>query len=120
VLNLKPFPPLLGWHPTGDVGPYTIYTSSRGAVVTFPRSPALQPASFLQKLQRAKWSTAILLWQQMPSPDQATWSQVAKRASLRFTGYALWISANTRKINEHLATLEHQTGATLPRKPSTT
>jgi hypothetical protein len=104
----------LGWRPTGDLGPLTYYTTKKGRVVAYPRSPPLSPPSARQVLQRSKWQAASLRWQALAQTTRIKWSTAAKRANLRYTGYSLWMRWATTSCEGLRKTITHQTGITLP------
>lgn len=104
---------LLGFNLTGDFGGLTCYTTEKGKVVMFPRAPPLNPPSDAQQLQRDRLTEAAHEWAQFSLATQQKWQQAARRASLRITGYNLfvywWMSGDTAII----ATIDNQTGLDL-------
>jgi hypothetical protein len=98
---------LLGLRPTGDLGPYTIYTSKRRATVAFPRSPPTKPASLRQRRQRDKWTAAAQAWAELPSTIREHWLNAAKRAALKITGHNLWIWYALAGDDETIRTIEY-------------
>jgi hypothetical protein len=82
---------MLGFRPTGDLGPFTFYTSARNAIVFFPKAPPLNPPSYLQTVQRNRFRLAAKAWQRLPRLEQTNWEAVAKTAKLTITGYNLFV-----------------------------
>jgi hypothetical protein len=104
---------LLGFNCTGDVGPWTLYTSKRGALVFYPRVPALSPPSAQQFSQRQRFSQAASLWRMMPQSARDNWELATKRASLKLTGYNLFTFWYTRRDLDIIRTIERQTSLQL-------
>jgi len=76
----------LGWIPTGDLGPFTIYHSRRRRTVMFPRSPPRKPPSWWQCLQRNKFAAACGGWAEISTELKSRWGLAAHAARLRITG----------------------------------
>lgn len=104
---------LIGWNIQGDLGPVTTYTSQRGALVVFPRSPPLAPPSPGQQAMRNVWRAAAQLWRQLPNEQRARWKNLAERARLRMHGYALFVYYVRTADDATLSTLERRTGITV-------
>jgi len=104
---------LLGWSLTGDFGGLTAYTTEKGKVVMFPRAPPLNPPSDAQQLQRDRLTEAANEWALFPLGTQQKWQQAARRASLRITGYNLWVYWHMSGDTATVATVSHQTGIDL-------
>lgn len=104
---------LLGLSPTGDLGPYTAYYSSRGKLVWFPKSPPLSPPSLLQTIQRNKWRMAANAWHAQTQATRDAWRRAADAARTRLTGYDLWVWYHTTPNPTAIQTLETQSGETL-------
>jgi hypothetical protein len=104
---------LLGFSCTGDVGPWTMYTSTRRQIVFYPRMPALNPASPKQMTQRAKFTSAALGWRALTAPQRAQYELATRRGSLRLTGYGLWVHFRTTSDNATRATIARQTRTVL-------
>lgn len=103
----------LGFSITGDLGPYTTYTSRRRRIVFYPRVPALNPPSIRQLMQRGKWTTAAKEWREKSESDKQEWLRAAKRTGLMISGYGLWIFWKTKQKIEYIRTIERQSGLTL-------
>jgi len=104
---------LLGFNCTGDLGPYTLYTSTRHQLVFFARVPALNPASPAQAYQRARWIAAAKTWRAGPQYKRNQWELAARRAGLKITGYNLWVYTHVTRDRSILPAIERQTGIAL-------
>jgi len=82
---------MLGFRPTGDLGPFTFYTSQRNATVFFPKAPPLNPPSYLQIVQRNRFRIAAAQWQALPELERENWEKVTKTAKLTINGYNLFV-----------------------------
>jgi len=82
---------MLGFRPTGDLGPFTFYTSQRNAIVFFPKAPPLNPPSYLQTVQRNRFRRAAKSWQALPELEQQNWERISQTAKLTITGYNLFV-----------------------------
>lgn len=105
--------PLLGFNPTGDVGPFTIYTSKRRKMVFYLRAPPLEPPSEWQTWQRNKFRLVGYLWRTLSPAKQALWEQAAKLANLRITGYNLYVRFQLKQDYDTLATVSRLSGIDL-------
>lgn len=85
------FVSILGFRPTGDLGPLTFYTAKNGKIVVFPRAPPLQPPSQRQRHQRNLFRHAAAVWQTLPGSRRAQWTALARDNYLRITGYNLFV-----------------------------
>lgn len=102
-----------GLNVTGDVGPLTVYRSRRGALVFYPRMPALNPPSALQLVQRNRWTMAARMWKALLPDARANWERATKLAGLRCQGYNLfvfWASGGNPNI---IRTITNNTGVEL-------
>lgn len=106
-------PKMMGWRPTGDIGPYTMYTMRNGTVVFYEKAPPKEPASYRQLILRNRWRTAAASWGNMGSDQKALWHLAAKQARLYFHGYALWVFWSTTQDRPTLKTIERQSGVQL-------
>ena len=104
---------LLGLSPTGDIGPFTMYTSQRGRPVWFPKSPPLSPPSIRQVSQRNAWRTAALLWRSTPPLEKANWKRAARKVHLKITAYNLFMYWSTTNRRDIIATIERNSGIKL-------
>lgn len=106
--------PLLGFAIHGDLGPLTIYTSSRGRKVFFLKAPPLTPPTLRQRGQRLRFSAAAAAWRLLSPAARDLWKRAAKLAHLRIGGYALWTAYQLAHNPRWLSTIERQTGTQLP------
>jgi hypothetical protein len=104
---------LLGFSCTGDLGPWTLYTSARHQIVFYPRVPALNPASPLQTVMRDRWRQAAATWRMLTDTDRTNWEEASKRASLKITGYNLWVYYSTSNDRAAVDTIARQSGLPL-------
>jgi hypothetical protein len=106
------FPPnwisSLGLHPTGDLGPYTIYTTKRNRVVAFPKAPPTSPPTRPQQHQRDLFRLAACTWRAFLPARRAAWTSAARRAHLTITGYNLFVHAITTGRRDTVATVARQ------------
>ena len=103
----------MGLRPTGDLGPYTIYTSKRRATVIFPRSPPLKKPSPKQIAQRNRWRATADAWATMDPAIRQTWQRAAATAGLRITGHNLYFWYVLAGDDATIKTIERQTSITL-------
>ncbi len=104
---------LLGFNGTGDLGPYTFYTSKRKGLVWFVKSPPLAPPSPLQIHQRNKFRLAGYLWRSLGPGQRQAWTDTQDRASLAITGFNLFVYYVTTGDAAAIHTIERQTGLNL-------
>lgn len=104
---------LLGFNATGDLGPWTLYTSARHQIVFYPRMPALNPPTPLQLVMRNRWSLAAAAWQMLTPAARKNWELASKRARLKITGYNLWLYLSTTGDRATVDTIARQSGVTL-------
>ena len=107
------FKSFLGFIVNGDLAGETFYTSRRGYVVAFPKSPPLRPPTVEQIDQRNKFRTAAALWRQMRPGVKWKWKRACKVAGLRVSGYALLVSMVALGSTSYVETIEHQSGVKL-------
>lgn len=82
---------MMGLRPTGDIGPFTFYTSKRNQFVFFPKAPPLNPPSYLQTVQRNRFRLCAKVWQNLPELERLNWERVTKLAKLTINGYNLFV-----------------------------
>jgi len=97
---------MLGFRPTGDLGPFTFYTAKNGAVVFFPKAPPLNPPSYLQTVQRNRFRLAAKTWKTLPEAERQNWERLAKTAKLTINGYNLFVWYFTRDGADWIARFE--------------
>lgn len=105
--------PLLGRNLTGDLGPFTIYTSRRAGTVWFLKSPPQKPPNLNQIHQRNRFRMAARAWKALTQETRDAWNLACRRSGLYVHGYNLWIFWQLRRLRPHLATIEHQSGIQL-------
>jgi len=103
----------LGFRVTGDLGPWTFYTSASKSLVFFPRMPAKEPASPAQITQREKFATAGAQWAQLSEEKRREWERAARRAGVRATGYNLFTYLVATGRKRTIQTIERQSGIAL-------
>lgn len=103
----------LGWNASGDLGPWTFYTSKRKGLVWFLRSPPLSPPSPLQTHQRNKFRITAYIWRSLSPQQRARWNEAQYRANLSVTGYNLFTYYITTGDAPAVETIERQTGLKL-------
>lgn len=104
---------LLGLNPTGDLGPFTIYTSRRAGTVWFLKSPPTSPPTVHQLRQRNRFRLAAAAWRAQPQETRDAWNLACRRAHLYLHGYNLFVWWQLRRLRSTLATIERQSGITL-------
>ena len=104
---------ILGWNVQGDLGPLSIYTSSRGKTVFYPRAPPLQGPSPTQEFMRELFRTAAAAWRCLTPYQRVDWLAVARTTGLGINGYCLWVWYYRARDRSRLATLEKQSGIQL-------
>lgn len=98
-----------GWHCTGDIGPWTAYTTRTARLVLFPRSPPLNPPTAWQLAGRQKFRDVAIAWHDLSKHKRANWRKIARRASLSIGGYSLFTFWTITKRTDLIQTLERQT-----------
>jgi len=104
---------LLGFNPTGDLGPLTAYTSRRHGSVWFTKSPPLKPASPWQLRQRDRFRLAAQAWRMLNETQRQAWHLASKRARLFVHGYTLYVWWQLGRNRAALSTIERVSGVTL-------
>ncbi len=104
---------LLGFSPTGDIGPLTGYTSKRRRPVFFLKAPPTTPATPWQTHQRNVFRLVARNWQALTPAKRADWATAARTAHLNITGYNFFLWYHTVGDLETVRTIENQTGINL-------
>lgn len=104
---------LLGFYPSGDVGPYTCYTTKKGKVVFFVQTTPTGVPSLLQRQNRSRFHAAAWLWANEPSATRQLWRLAATRAGLSITGYNLFTYFVHTKDVDAIKTVERISGIEL-------
>jgi len=103
----------LGTVAYGDFADMTTYRSQRGKIVWFAKTWPDKPPSYLQTLDRAKFSAAAQAWQLLTAAEKEQWKLAAQRASLCMTGYNLFVYCQLGHDPTRIATIARQTGTTI-------
>ncbi len=103
----------MGFGQTGDLGPFTIYTTRRRRCVWFIKAPPLKPPSALQVYQRNRFRMAAKAWRKLTIVNRRAWRAAAATASLGVTGYNLFIFWQLRRDRAAIATIERRSNVTL-------
>jgi hypothetical protein len=104
---------LLGFDLTGDLGDLTFYTRNDGRAVAYPRASPLNPPTAAQQAQRDKLTDAARDYAQLTQEQRDLWQRAARKASLRITGYNLWVYWYTTGDTTVIQTVAKQTGIDL-------
>lgn len=104
---------LLGFGPTGDLGPLTGYTSKRRRPVFFLKSPPTSPPTQWQTRQRNVFRLLARNWQALTPAKRAAWQAAAFDARLNITGHNLFVWYHSVGDPETIRTIENQTGINL-------
>lgn len=104
---------ILGWNPTGDLGPLTGYTTKRGKIVWFLKAPPTSPPSQWQLHQRNTFRLIAMAWRGLAQADRDQWHLAEVRGHLNITGYNLFVWYWVHKDIETIRTIQRQTGTNL-------
>lgn len=104
---------LLGFDLTGDIGGLTAYTTNKGRTVMYPRASPLNPPTAAQQAQRDIFTDAAREYSELPQATRDLWQRAARKASLRITGYNLWVYWYTSGDTAAIETVSKQTGIDL-------
>jgi len=111
---LGPFiPALLGFRPTGDLGPLTIYTSKRGKIVAYPKAPPTSPPTYYQTRIRNQFRLVASLWNQLEQAKRDQWNLAASRINAAIHGYGLFTYYQITHNLTPIRTIERQTHTSL-------
>ena len=113
MTGVEPPPGLVGLMISGDLGPLTIYTTQKGKIVAFPKSPPHKPGSPGQLTQRKRFRDAQNSFMALMPSEQAAYDLVTRKLSICMTGANLWIHFCLRHDDGVFATVQQQTGLTL-------
>lgn len=102
-----------GWNPTGDWGPFTIYTSQRAKPVFFIKAPPKDPPTARQTFWRDSFRLVARLWANVTPEMKARWEAASIAARLSVTGYNLFVYYQLTKDAAAIRTIEQQTRLTL-------
>lgn len=113
MINPKLFN-FFGWNPTGDFGPWTIYTAKNKKPVMFIKAPPTKPPTYRQQYHRAQWTAFARSWKHMAKQERKLWELATKRASLYLTGYNLFVWWRTTHDTATLESIIRQSGVEIP------
>ncbi len=105
---------LIGFNPTGDLGPFTIYTAKNRKPVWYIKAPPTAPPTARQSFIRSRMAQHAAFWARQSLEFKAAWELASKNAQLRMNGYALYQWWLWHSDRAKLRTIEHQSGVTLP------
>ena len=103
----------LGTVAFGDFADLTTYRSQRGKVVWFAKTWPDKPPSYLQTLDRARFSAAAASWRLLTPAEKRQWTLAAQRASLVMTGYNLYVYCQLGHDPQRVNTIARQTKTTI-------
>lgn len=103
----------MGYHATGDLGPYTFYTTKRKAIVWFEKYWPCKEATPLQAHTRNKFRLAGYLWQALEPQQRVDWLSAQAKANLQITGYNLFVYYICTNDAPTIHTIERQAHLTL-------
>ena len=109
----KPLLGLIGLSASGDIGPYTVYTSRRKHIVWFLKAPPTKTPSRLQLHTRNAFRLAVRCWNWQQASVRQAWLQAARLAALSITGYSLYLHWLLKRDRANIATVERHSGITL-------
>lgn len=98
---------------TGDIGPYTFYTTKRKAKVAFIKAPPKTPPSSLQIHRRNQFRLAGMAWKSLTDVQRSDWHEATRRAGLKITAFNLFLHWHTTKDLDVIRTVEQQSGIDL-------
>ncbi len=104
---------LLGFNPTGDLGPLTAYTSRRHGNVWFQKSPPQKPPSIHQVRQRDRFRFAARAWRNLDEKIRQNWQTAARLCHLTVHGYSLFLYWQLTRNRAAIRTIERQSHVTL-------
>lgn len=104
---------LLGWRTTGDVGPFTMYTSQRNLPVMYPRAPALNPPTPQQLYIRQRFKDAATGWKALTAAQRQEWEKATKLLRMGITGWNFWVSTCGQEGGGYVEYARIRTGLTL-------
>lgn len=104
---------LLGFNPSGDLGPLTAYHSRRAGTVWFAKAPPTTPPTDFQRRQRDRFRLAAQAWKALTNEQRTLWHTACRRAGLYVHGYNLWVWWQLVRSRAELSTIERLSGCTL-------
>jgi hypothetical protein len=113
VSFLEQYASFLGLYVAGDIADYTFYTTKRGNVVGYPKSPPCKPPTDAQLRQRKRFQMAQRNWHFESAATQAAWELMVHRCNLDMTGQNAYISLSLVPESDKLATLNRKAKTSL-------
>jgi len=104
----------MGFNPSGDIGPFTFYTSKRRRPVRYIKAPPLTPPTFRQRIQRHRFRTAGFLWRLLPQESKDAWLDAARLSKIRIHGYNLYTWWLQNREDDAINTIIRLSGIQLP------
>jgi len=104
---------VMGFNPTGDLGPFTVYTAKNRKPVFYIKAPPTRPATARQRFNRLRIEDTARWWRQQTPEVRTLWELASKRANLRMCGYALFQWWNWHHDEKKLQTIMRQSGIQL-------
>lgn len=101
---------VLGLNVMGDLGGLTSYTNRNRKLIIFPRAPPLNPPTIEQIWQRQRMVAAARQWKELTIEQRRNWLLAARRASLKITGYNLFVYWSMTNDAATVRTIERQSG----------
>jgi len=101
---------LLSW---GDIAEFTLYRDRFRQLVIYPKQYPKSTVPAFQRRQRDLFKIAVEKWNSLTNDQRAQWSLAARRASLRMTGYNLFIAVALLPDPPALDTIARQTATVL-------
>lgn len=105
----SPLITILGFRPTGDLGPLTIYTAANGTIVAYLKAPPKEPPTYYQQRQRNRFRLCGWLWDQLAQEKRDQWNLAAARTNAAIHGYGLFTYWQMTKDLPPIRTIERQT-----------
>jgi len=105
---------MMGFNPTGDFGPFTIYTAKNRKPIFYIKKPPTAPPTARQAFVRERLKDIAIWWASQTKDNKALWERVSKKARLRMCGYALFQWWHWHHDDAKMATIQQQSGLTLP------
>lgn len=99
---------------SGDIGPLSFYNTATGKLVCFPVTVPKEPPSPAQLAMRQRWRQAMRSWSLLPQQHKDQWRLAVNAAGLKITAINLWLWYQLYRDRDTLATIERQSGVTLP------
>lgn len=104
----------MGLRPTGDFGPWTVYTNKRGGVVWFLKAPPKKLRTRRQIRQWYRFSQAAAAWRSLTQEQRDDWILAARRCRLYLAGYQLWVWWQLKRDLPALRTISRLSRIELP------